>query len=115
VADSIAAACRDRIKAMTAVRSGVFVTVSDDDPCRHLRRWRGLGCSENRRRSGLVWAGGDQAVRAPTRRDHEHRERLKDVAAASRGAEAAGITAVAVRADGGDLDEALDRLEMGAR
>jgi len=40
---------------------------------------------------------------------------LKDVAAASRGAEAAGTTAVRVRPDGRDLDEALDRLEMGAR
>ena len=40
---------------------------------------------------------------------------LKDVAAASRGAETAGTTAVRVRPDGRDLDEALDRLEMGAR
>jgi len=35
---------------------------------------------------------------------------LKDVAAATRGAEAAGVTVVHTSADLGDLDGALDRL-----
>jgi threonine synthase len=124
VADSIAAGLpRDRLKAMTAVREtgGVFVTVSDDEILAAIpamargsgvfgepaaaAAWAGLLAAVD---SGAV-GGGDRVVVMSTGSG------LKDVAAASRGAEMAGTTALRVRADGADLDEALDRLERGPR
>ncbi|MEK7252428.1 MAG: threonine synthase [Actinomycetota bacterium] len=124
VADSIAAGLpRDRVKAMAAVRDtgGGFVTVSDDEILAAIpavargcgvfgepaaaASWAGLVAAVQ---SGVV-GRGDRVVIMNTGSG------LKDVAAASRGAEAAGTTAVRVRPDGRDLDEALDRLEMGAR
>jgi threonine synthase len=120
VADSISAGLpRDRVKAMAAVRDtgGVFVVVSDDEILAAIpavargcgvfgepaaaASWAGLVAAVE---TGVVGAA-DRVVLMNTGSG------LKDVAAASRGAEAAGITAVRVRPDGRDLDEALDRLE----
>ena len=122
VADSISAGLpRDRVKAMAAVRDtgGGFVTVSDDEILTAIpavargcgvfgepaaaASWAGLVAAV---RTGMVGAA-DRVVIMNTGSG------LKDVAAASRGAEAAGITAVLVRPDGRDLDDALDRLELG--
>jgi threonine synthase len=120
VADSIAAGLpRDRVKAMAAVRDtgGVFVTVSDDEILAAIpavargcgvfgepaaaASWAGLVAAVG---AGVV-GGADRVVIMNTGSG------LKDVAAASRGAAAAGITAVRVQPDGRDLDAALDRLE----
>jgi len=124
VADSIAAGLpRDRVKAMAAVRDtgGVFVTVSDGEILAAIPAVaRGCGVF-GEPAAAASWAGLVAAVQSGA---VGHGDRvvimntgsgLKDVAAASRGAEAAGTTAVRVRPDGRDLDEALDRLEMGAR
>jgi threonine synthase len=120
VADSISAGLpRDRVKAMAAVRDtgGVFVVVSDEEILAAIpavargcgvfgepaaaASWAGLVAAVE---TGVVGAA-DRVVLMNTGSG------LKDVAAASRGAEAAGITAVRVRPDGRDLDDALDELE----
>ena len=120
VADSIAAGLpRDRVKAMAAVRDtgGVFVTVSDEEILAAIpavargcgvfgepaaaASWAGLRAAVAQ---GAV-GGADRVVIMNTGSG------LKDVAAASRGAAAAGITAVHVRSDGRDLEDALDQLE----
>jgi threonine synthase len=124
VADSVAAGLpRDRLKAMAAVRDtgGVFVTVSDDEILAAIpamargsgvfgepaaaAAWAGVLAAAD---AGVV-GGGDRVVVMSTGSG------LKDVAAASRGAEIAGTSALRVRADGADLDEALERLERGPR
>jgi len=124
VADSIAAGLpRDRIKAMAAVRDtgGVFVTVSDAEILAAIPAVARASGVFGEPAAAASWAGLLAAVEAGAVGGADRvvimstGSGLKDVAAASRGAEAAGITAVAVRADGGDLDDALDRLEMGAR
>ena len=122
VADSIAAGLpRDRVKAMAAVRDtgGGFVTVSDDEILAAIPAVaRGCGVF-GEPAAAASWAGLVAAVGSGV---VGHGERvvimntgsgLKDVAAASRGAEAAGITAVRVRPDGRDLGDALDRVEKG--
>ncbi|HLA67988.1 MAG TPA: threonine synthase [Acidimicrobiia bacterium] len=119
VADSISAGMpRDRLKAMAAVleTDGVFVTVTDDEILAAIpavargcgvfgepaaaAAWAGTVVAE---RNGFI-GGDDEVVVISTGSG------LKDVAAATRGAEAAGVTVVHTSADLGDLDGALDRL-----
>jgi len=120
VADSIAAGLpRDRVKAMAAVRDtgGLFVTVSDEEILAAIpavargcgvfgepaaaASWAGLRAAVDQ---GAV-GGADGVVVMSTGSG------LKDVASASRGAIAAGITALQVRSDGRDLEDVLDQLE----
>ena len=119
VADSISAGMpRDRLKAMAAVleTDGVFVTVGDDEILAAIPEvarlsgvfgepaaaaaWAGTGAAV---RNGFIGAG-DEVVVINTGSG------LKDVAAATRGAESAGVTVVRASADVAGLDEALDRL-----
>ncbi|MBI5158405.1 MAG: threonine synthase [Acidimicrobiia bacterium] len=121
VADSIAAGLpRDRVKAMAAVRDtgGAFVTVSDEEILAAIPAVaRGCGVF-GEPAAAASWAGVLAAVEqgfvggADSVVIMSTGSGLKDVAAASRGATAAGITAVHARADGRDLDDALDQLEM---
>lgn len=120
VADSIAAGLpRDRVKAMAAVRDtgGGFVTVSDDAILAAIPALaRGSGVFAEPA-AAAAWAGLETAVaeglvhRSDSVVVMSTGNGLKDVAAAGRGAAIAGINAVPARADGRDLDQALDRLE----
>lgn len=120
VADSISAGLpRDRVKAMAAVRDtgGAFVTVSDDEILAAIPALaRGCGVLAEPA-AAAAWAGvlaavregrigpGDRVVVMATGSG------LKDISAVSRGADAAGVTAVQARPDGSDLDGALEDLE----
>jgi threonine synthase len=122
VADSISAGMpRDRLKAMAAVleTDGIFVTVSDEEILEAIPAVaRGCGVF-GEPAAAAAWAGTLEAVRTGFLGSGDEvvvintGSGLKDVAAATRGAEAAGVSVVRAAADGGDLDEALDRL-MGA-
>jgi threonine synthase len=124
VADSIAAGMpRDRLKAMAAVleTEGVFVTVSDEEILAAIPAVaRGCGVFGEPAASA-AWAGTLEARRVGFIGEMDEvvvmntGNGLKDIAAATRGAEAAGVAVVRVAADGRDLDEALDRLTTGAR
>ncbi|HAX82557.1 MAG TPA: threonine synthase [Actinobacteria bacterium] len=120
VADSIAAGLpRDRVKAMAAVRDtgGGFVTVSDAAILAAIPAVARASGVFGEPAAAASWAGLLAAVEVGAVGASDRvvimntGSGLKDVAAAWRGAEMAGITAVSVRADGMDLDEALDRLE----
>ena len=124
IADSISAGMpRDRLKAMAAVleTEGVFVTVSDDEILAAIPAVaRGCGVF-GEPAAAAAWAGTLAAQRVGFIGESDEvvvmntGSGLKDVAAATRGAEAAGVAVVTAAADGQDLDEALERLATGAR
>lgn len=122
VADSISAGMpRDRLKAMAAVleTDGVFVTVGDEEILAAIPEvarncgvfgepaaaaaWAGTRAAA---RNGFI-GSGDEVVVVNTGSG------LKDVAAATRGAEMSGVSVVHAPADLAGLDEALDRLPLG--
>jgi len=122
VADSISAGLpRDRLKAMAAVleTDGIFVTVPDAEILAAIPAVARACGVFGEPAAAATWAGPLEAVRPGFLGAGDEvvvintGSGLKDVAAATRGAEAAGISVVRAAADGGDLDEALDRL-MGA-
>lgn len=120
VADSISAGLpRDRLKAMSAVEEtdGVFVTVSDDEILAAIPDMaRGCGVF-GEPAAAAAWAGVRVAARlgALSRRDEvvvvNTGSGLKDVAAATRAAEATRPAVVRTSPEPGDLDGALERLE----
>jgi len=123
VADSISAGLpRDRLKAMRAVldTDGVFVSVSDDEILAAIPEVARATGVFGEPAAAAAWAGVRAAVRNGFLGPADEvvwintGSGLKDVAAATRAAETAGVSTVRAASDGSDLDDALDEL-TGAR
>ena len=120
VADSISAALpRDRIKAMRAVRQsdGAFVTVTDDEILSAIPMLAGATGVFAEPAASAAWAGVERAAAMGLIGEDDRvvalatGTGLKDVPAAMRAVDMAGLVPIHVAADPGQIEETLEVLQ----